>query len=105
MLIFFGTIGTIRVTASNRLFVGTEVPATGKGRLTLFKRILLPTDGSEHALKAAKIALKFARELNAQVEILSVVAMPEKTIHLLELIPDFNEIKFENQFKKKARIS
>lgn len=69
----------------------------------MFKKILLPTDGSEHALKAAKIALKFAKEQNAQVEILSVIAMPEKTIYLLELIPDFNEIKFESQFKKKGQ--
>ena len=61
----------------------------------MFKKILLPTDGSEHALKAAKIALKFAREQNAQVEILSVITMPERTVYLLELIPNFNGIKFK----------
>ncbi len=69
----------------------------------MFKKILLPTDGSEHALKAAKIALKFAKEQNAQVEILSVVSMPERTVYLLELIPNFNGIEFENQFKKKGQ--
>lgn len=69
----------------------------------MFKKILLPTDGSEHALKAAKIALKFAKEQNAQVEILCVVSMPERTVYLLELIPDLNDKKFENQFKKKGQ--
>ncbi len=69
----------------------------------MFKKILLPTDGSDHALKAAKIALKFAKEQNAQVEILSVVTMPERTVYLLELIPNFSGIKFENQFKKKGQ--
>jgi nucleotide-binding universal stress UspA family protein len=68
----------------------------------MFNKILLPTDGSKHALKSAKIALKLAKELNAQVEILNVVAMPEKTI-LLELIPNFNEIEFEKQFRNIGR--
>lgn len=68
----------------------------------MFKKILLPTDGSEHAIKAAAIALKFAKEQNAQVEILSVVAMPERTIDLVELFPNFSGVKFEDHFKKKG---
>jgi len=69
----------------------------------MFKKILLPTDGSEHALKAALIALQMAKEHNSEVEIISVVPMPERTIELVELFPEIKGMKFEDYFKKKGK--
>lgn len=39
----------------------------------MFKRILLPTDGSEHAARAAAVASDLARRYGAALEIVSVI--------------------------------
>lgn len=43
----------------------------------MFDRILLPTDGSPHALEAARVAAELARRHGSSVRLLSVVEPPE----------------------------
>lgn len=45
-----------------------------------FQRILVPTDGSEHALKASRIGAEMARDSGAQVVLLTAVSVPQALI-------------------------
>lgn len=69
----------------------------------MFKKILLPTDGSEHAIKAAAIAAKLAKDQNARLEIINVVPMPDKTLNLIDLFPEMTGLKFEERLKTKGQ--
>lgn len=52
---------------------GFQVRAASQHRLnTMTDRILIPTDGSEHARRAARVAFDLAADLGAAVEILAV---------------------------------
>lgn len=50
----------------------------------MFKRILVPTDGSEHATKAADKAIELAKKLDA--EIVAVHVIDEKLIQPFEVL-------------------
>ena len=46
----------------------------------MFRRILVPTDGSEPALKAARLAAVMAREARAEVVLLTAVTVPQSLV-------------------------
>ena len=46
----------------------------------MFRRILVPTDGSEPALKAARLAAVMAREAGAEVILLTAVTVPQSLV-------------------------
>jgi nucleotide-binding universal stress UspA family protein len=48
------------------------------------KRILIPTDGSENAARAASVAIEFARKFEAEVFVLHAIAIPAHTLALVE---------------------
>jgi nucleotide-binding universal stress UspA family protein len=48
------------------------------------KRILIPTDGSENAARAASVAIEYARKFEAEVFVLHVIAIPARTLALVE---------------------
>jgi nucleotide-binding universal stress UspA family protein len=48
------------------------------------KRILIPTDGSENAARAASVAIEFARKFEAEVFVLHAIAIPAYTLALDE---------------------
>lgn len=52
--------------------------------MSLFQRILLPTDFSEPSLAAANYAIELANRFGARVDILHVIEEPSLTIPLLE---------------------
>jgi nucleotide-binding universal stress UspA family protein len=67
---------------------GAEVAGVGlpvKGRVKLaevevsamFRKILVPVDGSQSALRAARIAAEIARKFDSQVTLLTVVEAPD----------------------------
>lgn len=51
----------------------------------MFKKILVPTDGSDHALNAAKLAAEFVRQLapQAEVDIIHIyLSLPEQALRM-----------------------
>jgi nucleotide-binding universal stress UspA family protein len=56
----------------------------GLGGISIPKRILIPTDGSENAARAASVAIEFAREFEAEVIVLHAIAIPAYTLALDE---------------------
>ena len=48
------------------------------------KRILIPTDGSGNAARAASVAIEYARKFEAELFVLHVIAIPAHTLALVE---------------------
>ncbi|HZK48089.1 MAG TPA: universal stress protein [Thermoleophilia bacterium] len=46
----------------------------------MFRRILVPSDGSEHALKAVRVAVDLAKEFDSEVVLLAVVPVPQTLV-------------------------
>ena len=46
----------------------------------MFQRILVPTDGSEHALRAARVAGGLAKEQGATLILLTVIGIPQSLV-------------------------
>ncbi len=46
----------------------------------MFRRILVPVDGSEHALRAAAVAAELARRFDSEVIVLTVVSVPQALV-------------------------
>lgn len=46
----------------------------------MFRRILVPSDGSEHALRAVRVAAGLAERFEAEVVLLTVVSVPQALV-------------------------
>jgi nucleotide-binding universal stress UspA family protein len=46
----------------------------------MYRRILVPSDGSEHALKAVRVAAGLAKEFDSEVVLLCVVSVPQALV-------------------------
>jgi nucleotide-binding universal stress UspA family protein len=46
----------------------------------MYRRILVPSDGSEHALKAVRVAAGLAKEFDSEVVLLCVVSIPQALV-------------------------
>lgn len=46
----------------------------------MFQRILVPSDGSEHALRAVRVVGELAKERGSEVVLLTVVAIPQALV-------------------------
>lgn len=73
----------------------------------MYKKILLATDGSQHAILAAKQALAIAKDMGAEVTILNVAPIPVITLlnyypSMIEpdILPQQVEERLEDQAKK-----
>lgn len=65
----------------------TPVSSTSRRRLPrpekvmpVFDRILVPSDGSEHALRAVRVAADLAERFDAEVVLLTVVSVPQALV-------------------------
>ncbi len=70
-------------------------------------RILLPTDGSEGATRAANVAIEVAKKFRAELVALHVIAVPAGKVAKAELSPGYDaELKeyFESAHKKADSI-
>ena len=77
------------------------------GSNTLFEtrinRILLPTDGSESATRAANVAIEVAKKFGAELIVLHVIAVPPTGVAKARLSPGYDvELQeyFESAHKK-----
>ena len=57
----------------------------------MFRRILVPTDGSDRALKAARLAAVMAREAGAEVILLNAVPVPQSLVMVAGIGQDIVE--------------
>ena len=57
----------------------------------MFRRILVPTDGSERALKAARLAAVMAREAGAEVILVTAVGVPQSLVMVAGIGQDIVE--------------
>ena len=57
----------------------------------MFRRILVPTDGSESALRAARLAATMAGEQGAEVVLLTVVSVPQSLVMVAGIQQDVVE--------------
>lgn len=57
----------------------------------MFRRILVPTDGSEPALRAARLAAAMAGEQGAEVVLLTVVSVPQSLVMVAGIQQDVVE--------------
>lgn len=67
------------------------------------KRILIPTDGSEGAARAAHAAIEFAKKFGAELIVLHVIAVPATGVAKARLSPGYHvELQeyFESAHKK-----
>jgi len=74
---------------------------------TRINRILLPTDGSESAARAANLAIEVAKKFGAELAVLHVIAVPAGRLAKAELNPSYDaELKeyFESANKKADSI-
>ncbi|MBU2603245.1 MAG: universal stress protein [Actinobacteria bacterium] len=46
----------------------------------MFRRILVPVDGSEHALRAVRVAAELAHRFDSEVVLLTVVSVPQALV-------------------------
>jgi nucleotide-binding universal stress UspA family protein len=51
-----------------------------ENKTSVFKKILVPIDGSENSIRAANVGIKIAKYTGAELVILSVVAVPSSVI-------------------------
>ncbi len=68
----------------------------------MFKRILLPVDGSEHALNAVKTGIGLATQLGAEIFALHVLAPLPAVSVMAELIQ--SEASYSNAAKARAEL-
>ena len=71
---------------------------------TRIKRILLPTDGSESAARAANVAIEVAKKFGAELIVLHVIAVPATGVAKAELSPGY-DVELQEYFesaRKKA---
>ncbi|HEY5631269.1 MAG TPA: universal stress protein [Nitrososphaeraceae archaeon] len=54
----------------------TETKSTENSSEVQIKKILVPIDGSEYSLKAAKYAIKIAKDENAQLLCIHIITPP-----------------------------
>jgi nucleotide-binding universal stress UspA family protein len=81
----------------------TSIPPTE----TRINRILIPTDGSENAARAANAAIEVAKKFEAELVVLHVIAVPAGKVAKAELSPGYDvELKeyFESARKKADTI-
>ena len=74
---------------------------------TRINRILIPTDGSESATRAANVAIEVAKKFGAELIVLHVIAVPAGKVAKAELSPGYDaELKeyFESAHKKADSI-
>ncbi len=74
---------------------------------TRIYRILLPTDGSENATRAANAAIEVAKKFGAELVVLHIIAVPAGKVAKAELSPGYDvELKeyFESAHKKADSI-
>ncbi len=74
---------------------------------TRINRILLPTNGSETATRAANVAIEVAKKFGAELVVLHVIAVPAGRVAKAELNPSYDaELKeyFESAHKKADSI-
>jgi nucleotide-binding universal stress UspA family protein len=57
----------------------------------MFRRILVPTDGSERALKAVRLAAVMAREAEAEVILVTAVGVPQSLVMVAGIGQDIVE--------------
>jgi len=71
---------------------------------TRINRILLPTDGSESAARAASVAIEVAKKFGAELVVLHVIAVPATGVAKAELSPGY-DVELQKYFesaRKKA---
>jgi len=71
---------------------------------TRINRILLPTDGSESAARAANLAIEIAKKFGAELIVLHVIAVPATGVAKAELSPSY-DVELQEYFesaRKKA---
>jgi len=71
---------------------------------TRINRILLPTDGSESAARAANVAIEIAKKFGAELIVLHVIAVPATGVAKAELSPSY-DVELQEYFesaRKKA---
>lgn len=68
----------------------------------MFKRILIPTDGSEQSERAILAGVSFAKDLGAEVVGLTVIPQFHAFTVNAEMLEDTKE-EFENQMQERAR--
>src|SRR5579859_2487437 len=73
-------------SCTSRLRRRTTLEADAKGGNDMFKNILLPVDGSEHALKAVTVGIGLASQLNAKVYGVHVVPPLPAVSYVAELL-------------------
>lgn len=64
----------------------------------MFKKIMVPTDGSEHAKRAEDMALSLAKELDS--EVVAVHIIDDKLIYPYEVLEDEGKAILNNVQKK-----
>ncbi len=63
----------------------------------MFSRILVPTDGSESALKAVRVAARLAAEQHAEVVLLTAVPVPQSLVMAAGVADDVIDQYIEDQ--------